>query len=70
MILRKIETVTDIRRYEVELTPEQEKLWNSNQDEFWEMYEDDIHGYMDLVHEDIGDPDVEWEVALPDDEIY
>ena len=36
MILRKIETVTDTRYYEVELTPEQEKLWNSNQDEFWE----------------------------------
>ncbi len=64
MILRKIETVTDTRYYEVMLSPDQDAVWNRDEDEFWELYGDDIHGYMDLVHEDIGDPDVKWEINV------
>jgi len=61
-ILRKIETVTDINFYEVELTEEQAALYIEYEEKFWEKYGNEVEGNMNLVNDKVGDPDNEYEL--------
>ncbi len=60
--LRKIETITDIRVYEIELTEEQTQLYKKDEDAFWEKYEDEINDNFDFMYDKAGDPDTEYEL--------
>jgi hypothetical protein len=61
-ILRKIETVTDVNFYEVELTEEQAKLYLENEDEFWNIYADTVEENFEHVGDNVGDPKDEYEL--------
>jgi hypothetical protein len=58
--LRKYETVTDINVYEVELTEEQLKVYQEDEDRFF----DEISGELDweFAYDKVGDPDDEYEL--------
>ena len=60
--LRKIETVTDIHFYEVELTEEQVALCKENEEKFWVNYGLELEGIMVQVGDEVGDPDTEYEL--------
>jgi len=61
-ILRKIETVTDINFYEVELTEEQAALYKESEEKFWEKFGNEVEDNMNLVGDKVGDPDNEYEL--------
>ena len=61
-ILSKIETVTDINYYEVELTEEQAALYKENEEKFWDKFGNEVEGNMTLVNDEVGDPDNEYEL--------
>lgn len=61
-ILRKIETVTDINFYEMELTAEQVELYKKNETEFWSKFCNEIESNMVLVDDKVGDPTNEYEL--------
>jgi hypothetical protein len=58
--LRKYETVTDINVYEVELTEEQLKVYQEDEDRFF----DEISGELDweFAYDKVGDPDDEYKL--------
>lgn len=61
-ILRKIETVTDINFYELELTAEQAALYKENETEFWSKYGNEVESNLVLIDDKVGDPDNEYEL--------
>jgi hypothetical protein len=59
--LRKYETVTDINVYEVELTEEQLKIYQEDEDRFWDEVGDELD--WDFAYDKAGDPDTEYELV-------
>jgi hypothetical protein len=58
--LRKYETVTDMHVYEVELTDEQLKIYQEDEDRFWDEIADDLD--WDFSHDKAGDPEIDYEL--------
>lgn len=58
--LRKYETVTDTNVYEVELTEEQLKIYQEDEDRFWDEIGDELD--WDFTSFVISDPDTEYEL--------
>lgn len=58
--LRKYETVTDINVYEVELTDEQLKIYQEDEDRFYDEIADELD--WDFAYDKVGDPDTEFEL--------
>lgn len=58
--LRKYVTTTDINVYEVELTDEQLKLYQEDEDQFYEEVMNDLE--FEWVHDKVGDEDNEYEL--------
>jgi hypothetical protein len=59
--LRKYEYINDIRVYEVELTDEQLKLYQEDEDQFMEEFGYDLD--YDFVYDKVGDPSDEYELV-------
>jgi hypothetical protein len=60
MKLRKYETVTDINVYEVELTEEQLKIYNEDEETFFDEFADELD--WEFTYDRVGDPDTEFEL--------
>jgi len=60
--LRKYVTTTDINVYEVELTEEQLKIYQEDEERFYDEVMDDLE--FEWVHDKTGDED--WEIELRD----
>lgn len=60
--LRKYVTTTDLNVYEVELTDEQLKIYQEDEDRFYEEVIDDLE--FEWIHDKAGDED--WELELRD----
>lgn len=60
MKLRKYETVTDINVYEVELTEEQLKIYNEDEETFFDEFMDELD--WEFTYDRVGDPDTEFEL--------
>jgi hypothetical protein len=58
--LRKYEYINDIYVYEVSLTEEQLKLYNEDQDRFWDEVGYDLD--FEFTHDKVGDPNEEYEL--------
>ena len=58
--LRKYETVTDINVYEVELTDEQLKIYQEDEDRFYDEVMDELD--WEFAYDKVGDPDIELEL--------
>ena len=58
-ILRKYESVTNLRVYEVQLTDEEAKLFEEDEDKFWDTVDCD----WEFQHDKAGDPDDEYELV-------
>ena len=58
--LRKYETVTDINVYEVELTEEQLKTYQEDEDRFFDEYGDELD--WEFSYDKVGDPDSEYQL--------
>jgi len=58
--LRKYETVTDINVYEVDLTEEQLKIYQEDEDRFWDEISDNLD--WDFIYDKAGDPELEFEL--------
>jgi hypothetical protein len=55
---RREETITDVRYYELKLSGEMARLYQEDEDAFWERFEDEeMADEWDLVNERVGDPD-------------
>lgn len=60
--LRKYVTTTDINVYEVELTEEQLKIYQEDEERFYDEVMEDLE--FEWVHDKTGDED--WELELKD----
>lgn len=58
--LRKYETVTDVNVYEVDLTDEQLKIYQEDEDRFWNEIADDLD--WEFSYDKVGDPELEFEL--------
>jgi hypothetical protein len=58
--LRKYETVTDINVYEVELTEEQLKIYQEDEDRFFDEIAHELD--WEFTYDKVGDPDTEYEL--------
>jgi hypothetical protein len=58
--LRKYEYINDLNVYEVELTDEQLKLYNEDEDQFWELYGSDLD--WEFQFDKVGDPNEEYKL--------
>ena len=58
--LRKYETVTDINVYEVELTEEQLKIYQEDEDRFFDEIAHELD--WEFAYDKVGDPDTEYEL--------
>jgi hypothetical protein len=58
--LRKYEYINDIHVYEVSLTEEQLKLYNEDQDKFWDEVGIDLE--FEFIHDKVGDSNEEYEL--------
>ena len=58
--LRKYVTTTDINVYEVELTDEQLKIYQEDEDMFYDEFMDELN--WDFAYDRVGDPDTELEL--------
>ncbi len=58
--LRKYETVTDVNVYEVNLTDEQLKVYQEDEDRFWNEIADDLD--WEFSYDKVGDPELEFEL--------
>jgi len=58
--LRKYETVTDVNVYEVDLTDEQLKIYQEDEDRFWNEIADDLD--WEFSYDKAGDPELEFEL--------
>ena len=58
--LRKYEYINDIHVYEAELTEEQLKLYNEDQDRFWDEVGIDLE--FEFIHDKVGDSNEEYEL--------
>ena len=58
--LRKYETVTDINVYEVNLTDEQLKMYQEDEEKFFDEYGDELD--WEFSYDKVGDPDTEFEL--------
>jgi len=58
--LRKYETVTDVNVYEVDLTDEQLKIYQEDEDKFWNEIADDLD--WEFSYDKAGDPELEFEL--------
>lgn len=58
--LRKYETVTDVNVYEVNLTDEQLKIYQEDEDRFWNEIADDLD--WEFSYDKAGDPELEFEL--------
>lgn len=58
--LRKYETVTDVNVYEVNLTDEQLKVYQEDEDRFWNEIADDLD--WEFSYDKAGDPELEFEL--------
>jgi hypothetical protein len=58
--LRKYETVTDINVYEVELTEEQLKTYQEDEERFFDEYGDELD--WEFSYDKVGDPDNEYQL--------
>lgn len=58
--LRKYETVTDVNVYEVNLTDEQLKIYQEDEDRFWDEIADDLD--WEFSYDKAGDPELEFEL--------
>lgn len=59
-ILRKYEYINDINVYEVNLTEEQAKLFEEDEEKFWDEYGVDLE--WDFIYDKVGDPNDEYEL--------
>lgn len=60
---RKAETVTDVRYYEMKISGELAKLYQEDEDAFWEHFEDNgMEDDWDFVNDRVGDPDTEYKL--------
>ena len=58
--LRKYEYINDIHVYEADLTEEQLKLYNEDQDKFWDEVGIDL--VFEFIHDKVGDSNEEYEL--------
>lgn len=58
--LRKYVATSDINVYEVELTEEQLKIYQEDEDRFYEEVYDELE--FEWVHDKVGDEDIELEL--------
>lgn len=58
--LVKMEYINDINVYKCELTDEMLKLWNEDQEAFWDKYGEEIEEMWEFSHDKVGDPNDEY----------